>query len=619
MTPSLRLSGRAEARPFRLALAFLLAGAAFLAVSCTGPASSRGAGVTLLTPSEGETVPLLSEGQKAYLTMPRKERVAYFANQKSRDKMKALGYYPQSVRLSWRDDLAATGAVFAVTLERGGEVVLSTNVAACDLVVDNLEIARRYDWSVARAGAAGRTRGHFATEDFAPRLVRVPGVPNVRDLGGRIGRDGRRIRQGRVYRSAGLNDNASKVYYTLDELLAKHPERKAESDALLAETATWRAREAGSNELKRVAAAFSADWTLFLPTNGVISAKLDFDRQKDARLAFRDAVASALAPLGAVPGAFMGATGAAKALPEGKTVSFGAATQLVPAVLMQTVVAPDDGYAALSAGGDYWWCVLANGEVVFDLLAAGNWRSPYTPACYGVPVPLRKGTNLVAVVLYGGAATWSWGWKNGSDLPTDRICRDKARSLEMIREGMFGKVEKAKTPGRNRLDAATRDYLTRVLGIRSDIDLRRDDECYGMKGSPLGDGATWFHYSSKAYGAMQSDDGKKAFTKVFKVFLDEKNYPVDFHCIAGQDRTGAVAFILGALLGMAEEDLYLDWETTGFWNGSASFCHAKLFNHLVAGFDKWPGETVNERVEAYVLSLGFTPDDIAKFRGLMLE
>ena len=43
------------------------------------------------------------------------------------------------------------------------------------------------------------------------------------------------------------------------------------------------------------------------------------------------------------------------------------------------------------------------------------------------------------------------------------------------------------------------------------------------------------------------------------MFLDPANYPIDFHCIAGQDRTGAVAFILNALLGVEEEELYLDW------------------------------------------------------------
>ena len=36
-------------------------------------------------------------------------------------------------------------------------------------------------------------------------------------------------------------------------------------------------------------------------------------------------------------------------------------------------------------------------------------------------------------------------------------------------------------------------------------------------------------------------------------------------------------------------------------------------------FDKYHGATLNERVEAYVLDCGFTRDDIAKFRGIMLE
>ena len=43
---------------------------------------------------------------------------------------------------------------------------------------------------------------------MAPRLIRVARVPNVRDLGGRVTEDGRRVRQGLLFRSAGLNDNA---------------------------------------------------------------------------------------------------------------------------------------------------------------------------------------------------------------------------------------------------------------------------------------------------------------------------------------------------------------------------------------------------------------------------
>ncbi len=44
------------------------------------------------------------------------------------------------------------------------------------------------------------------------------------------------------------------------------------------------------------------------------------------------------------------------------------------------------------------------------------------------------------------------------------------------------------------------------------------------------------------------------------------------------------------------------------------------YDKLVDGFKQnFPSETVRERVEKYVLSLGFTQDDIEKFRSIMLE
>lgn len=140
-----------------------------------------------------------------------------------------------------------------------------------------------------------------------------------------------------------------------------------------------------------------------------------------------------------------------------------------------------------------------------------------------------------------------------------------------------------------------------------------------MTGSPLGKSVKWFHYSSSAYGGMQHYAGKNAFKKVFKVFLDRKNYPIAFHCIVGQDRTGSVAFILNGLLGVSEEELYLDWEATGFWDSDRHFCHRERFNKLVDGFQRLPGNTMNDKIEHYVLSLGFTPKDIALFRSIMLE
>ena len=140
-----------------------------------------------------------------------------------------------------------------------------------------------------------------------------------------------------------------------------------------------------------------------------------------------------------------------------------------------------------------------------------------------------------------------------------------------------------------------------------------------MTGSPLGPEVKWVHISSSAYGGMGKDKGKKAFAKGFRVFLDEKNYPMVFHCIAGADRTGSLAFILGALLGVDEEELWRDWEVTAFQSSNIKFSHKARFNKLVKVFDAFPGANIHEKVEAYVKSLGFTDADIAKFRSIMLE
>ena len=158
-----------------------------------------------------------------------------------------------------------------------------------------------------------------------------------------------------------------------------------------------------------------------------------------------------------------------------------------------------------------------------------------------------------------------------------------------------------------------------MLGIRTDLDLRSDRECFGMTGSPFGPEVTWLHVSSSAYGGIQKESGKKAFAKVFRAFLDADRYPIVFHCIAGADRTGSLAFVLEALLGMDEDELYKDWEVTGFQKSKLDFRHETRFDKLVKGFDIYPGATIHERVVAFVKSCGFTDADIARFRELVLE
>ena len=50
--------------------------------------------------------------------------------------------------------------------------------------------------------------------------------------------------------------------------------------------------------------------------------------------------------------------------------------------------------------------------------------------------------------------------------------------------------------------------------------------------------------------------------EIFRVLSDENNYPAFFHCNAGADRTGTVAFLINGVLGVSYEDLTRDFELT---------------------------------------------------------
>ena len=333
-------------------------------------------------------VPLHNAAQVRFLNLTEAESRVAFTNATVRKRLvKEAGSRPKEVAVTWQDQPGQA----SVTLTSETGAVERRTVDGGRAAFTNLEIGRAYSW---RAEDGGRVfEGRFRTADQGPRLLSIPGVPNFRDLGGYRGLDGRRVRQGRIFRSSGMNANATR-----------------------------------------------------------------------------------LSPPAAEP------------------------------------------YAA------------------------------------------------------------------GKMLVTD--------------EGRRMLVEK--------------------FGIRTDLDLRSDAECWGMTGSPLGQTVAWAHISSENYDGLQTKKGKAAFREAFRLFLDEANYPVLIHCISGADRTGSLTFVLNALLAVSPECLRHDWEATALWCMTMGFAHGR-WDRLVAGFGGPNPVSFRKAVEDYVLSVGFTPNDIEKFRKLMLE
>lgn len=56
----------------------------------------------------------------------------------------------------------------------------------------------------------------------------------------------------------------------------------------------------------------------------------------------------------------------------------------------------------------------------------------------------------------------------------------------------------------------------------------------------------------------------KTLRTIFQTLADEENYPIYFHCNAGADRTGTLAFLIEGLLGVDYEDTVRDFELTSF-------------------------------------------------------
>ena len=160
------------------------------------------------------------------------------------------------------------------------------------------------------------------------------------------------------------------------------------------------------------------------------------------------------------------------------------------------------------------------------------------------------------------------------------------------------------------------DYFVNKIGIKTELDLRWDGEVATMSESPMGKAVKWIHISSYDYGRLFAEEGMKAVREDFKLFADKKNYPIVFHCIAGADRTGTLAYILCGLVGVTEDNLRKDWEVT-----ARDYFSYDLYDKIGPGFDKCgePGDPLSVKIQKFLLSIGVTQEEIDAYKAIILE
>jgi len=163
------------------------------------------------------------------------------------------------------------------------------------------------------------------------------------------------------------------------------------------------------------------------------------------------------------------------------------------------------------------------------------------------------------------------------------------------------------------------------LGIRTDLDLRLKDEEKDVSWT-LPDAVPSIRrvnvYVTPYTGAF-FDNGTNAWRQILKVFTDDRNYPIYFHCKVGADRTGTLAFLLAGLCGASETDLAIDYELTSFsgigafrlrYGTPASQFGKNVFREMLDAVKALPGAELKDRFAAFVKTLGLTDADIAVIR-----
>lgn len=164
-----------------------------------------------------------------------------------------------------------------------------------------------------------------------------------------------------------------------------------------------------------------------------------------------------------------------------------------------------------------------------------------------------------------------------------------------------------------------------MLGILKEIDLRFPEDLNGRTESGFGATVDMLHvdmtWNDLTY-QKSSGNIKAIFDPLFDYVIAGK--PTYFHCSAGADRTGVVALLCEAVLGVSQSDIDKDYEITSFYTGVSTDAEARRRNEVVwtreiTYLNTYSGTTFRDKAVNFMLSCGITIEKINAFRAAMID
>lgn len=170
-------------------------------------------------------------------------------------------------------------------------------------------------------------------------------------------------------------------------------------------------------------------------------------------------------------------------------------------------------------------------------------------------------------------------------------------------------------------------YLLKKLGITLEVDLRTDSEAgpirtWQIRNNKLGcsqiEGAAYAQYDTNHYIQairLSNELYFKTVSALHDIITCINNGGiVYFHCSAGADRAGTLAFMLGGLLGIDEGDLDKDYELTSFaYQQNMRYRTYAGYVEMKDYINRFNGDTLQEKIYNWFLEAGFTSEELDKF------
>lgn len=248
----------------------------------------------------------------------------------------------------------------------------------------------------------------------------------------------------------------------------------------------------------------------------------------------------------------------------------------------------------------------------------------------------RTKTNYVELENLFTGKTYYWRVEGTSSSGSFTVAGDSPRVIDIdgvtnvrdiggwredIKQGMLyrsARLSENKT-GESLITDEGRKTVVGELGIKTEVDLRdsKNNEYGSITASAAGEEVRYIHYPMKSGGSYLILN-IPVLPGLFEILGNEENYPLLFHCAIGTDRTGVVAFLVNGLLGVSEEDLYRDYLISNFALVKVIRTPGDI-REYIEYMDRYPGETLSERIESFLLESGVEKSDIDSLRRIMTE